>query len=81
MRILPFSCDRIAASASRSSAIPAIASVMCFARSWALIAAHAGNAALAAAIASSTSLGLAAAACPTMTPGLAGSATSRVAAA
>ncbi len=54
-RILPFSCDRMAASVSRSSAMPAIASAIFAARSVALSRDHAGNAAFAALIASSTS--------------------------
>ena len=77
-RILPFSCDRIAASASRSSAIPSIASAICAARSVAVSADHAGNAAFAAATASATSCVDADAACPTTTPGFAGSATASV---
>ncbi len=79
-RILPFSCESTAASASRSSAIPAIASAMAAARSVALSADHAGKAALAAATASATSSFDADAACPTMTPGLPGSAIASVSA-
>ena len=71
-RTLPFSCERIAASSSRSSAMPAMASAIFAARSCALSAAHAGKAAFAAATASSTSSFEADAACPTITPGLAG---------
>ena len=80
-RTLPFSCERIAASSSRSSAIPAIASAIAAARSCALSADHAGKAAFAAATASATSSFEADAACPTITPGLAGSAIARVSAA
>ena len=54
-RILPFSCDRMAASVSRSSAMPSIAARIFSARSVADSADHAGKAAFAAAIASSTS--------------------------
>ena len=73
-RTLPFSCERIAASSSRSSAIPAIASAIRRARSFAPRAAHAGKASFAAATASATSCVEADAASPTTAPGFPGSA-------
>ncbi len=73
IRTLPFSCDRIAASSSRSSAIPAMASAIFAARSCGVSAAHAGKACFAAATASFTSETDAAAASPTTTPGRPGS--------
>ena len=76
-RILPFSCERIAASSSRASAMPSSAARICSARSVADSADHAGKAAFAAATASSTSCAVADAARPTIRPGLPGSATSR----